>query len=63
MKDEKKINPIVADIRDQVVAALNDKCEEILSRLDDFEQTLSDTLDRIVERDFTAESNHDLFED
>jgi len=62
MKDDKKTKPTASSIRDQVVTALNDKFEDIFSRLDEFEQTLNDTLDAIVERDFTTESNHDLFE-
>jgi hypothetical protein len=62
MKDEKKTPPTASNIRDQVIAALNGKFDEIFSRLDEFEQTLNDAVDTLAEREYTAESSHDLFE-
>lgn len=64
MKDEKqKIEQIASGIGEQVVSALNSKFEEIISKLEGFEETLNTTLEAIAERQYTADTQHDLFEE
>ena len=64
MKDEKqKIEQIASGIREQVVSVLNSKFEEIISKLEEFEETLNTTLEAIAERQYTADTQHDLFEE
>jgi len=61
MKDENQIKQIASEIQQQFIAALNVKFDEILEKLEDFEEKLSDTLEQVSERQYIRESN-DLFE-
>ena len=62
MKDETQIKQIASGIQTKIIAALNVKFEELLGKLEDFEELLEDTLERISERQYTRE-RHDLFSD
>ncbi len=62
MEDENQIKQIATGIQEQVIAALNVKFEELRGKLEDFEETLNDTLEQISERQYMRESN-DLLED
>jgi small nuclear ribonucleoprotein (snRNP)-like protein len=61
MKDENEIKQIAVEIETGVIAALNVKFEELFGKLEDFEETLNDTLEQVSERQYTREAN-DLFE-
>ena len=62
MEDENQIKQIASGIQEQIVAALNVKFEELLEKLEDFEEKLNDTLEQVSERQYIRESN-DLLED
>ena len=57
MEDENQIKQIASEIQEQIIAALNVKFEEFLGKLEDFEETLNDTLEQFSERQYIRESN------
>ena len=57
MEDENQIKQITTGIQEKVIAALNVKFEELLEKLEDFEEKLNDTLEQISERQYIRESN------
>lgn len=57
MEDENQIKQIATGIQEQVIAALNVKFEELLGKLEDFEETLNDTLEQASERQYIRESD------
>ena len=57
MKDENQIKQIASGIQEQVIAALNVKFEELLEKLEDFEEKLNDTLEQVSERQYIRESS------
>ncbi len=57
MEDENQIKQIASGIQEQVIAALNVKFEELLGKLEDFEETLNDTLEQASERQYIRESD------
>lgn len=62
MEDENQIKQIASGIQEQVIASLNVKFDELLEKLEDFEEKLNDTLEQVSERQYIRESN-DLLED
>ena len=62
MKDENQIKQIASGIQEQLIAALNVKFEELLEKLEDFEEKLNDTLEQVSERQYIRK-NSELLED
>ena len=57
MEDKNQIKQIASGIQEQIVSALNVKFEELLEKLEDFEEKLNDTLEQISERQYIRENN------
>ena len=57
MEDENQIKQITSEIQEQLIATLNVKFEELLEKLEDFEEKLNDTLEQVSERQYIRESN------
>jgi hypothetical protein len=57
MEDENQIKQIASEIQAGIIAALNVKFEELLGKLEDFEETLSDSLEQFSERQYMREAN------
>jgi len=61
MKDDLNFKQIVSEAGKQVVSAFDGRFDEILARLDEFGDTLNETLEAMSERQYDREPN-DLFE-
>jgi hypothetical protein len=57
MEDENQIKQIASGIQAGIIAALNVKFEELLGKLEDFEETLSDSLEQFSERQYAREAS------
>jgi hypothetical protein len=60
MTNETKYEDLALEFYKGLENLLN-KFEEVTGKLDDFEETLNDALERISERQYSRD-NHDLFE-
>ncbi|MDD5598185.1 MAG: hypothetical protein PHV82_09580 [Victivallaceae bacterium] len=60
MENETKYEDLALEFFKGLENLLN-KFEEVTGKLDDFEETLNETLEQISERQYTRD-NHDLFE-
>jgi small nuclear ribonucleoprotein (snRNP)-like protein len=60
MANETKYEDLALDFYKGLENLLN-KFEEVTGKLEDFEETLNETLERISERQYTRD-NHELFE-
>ncbi|MDD5599769.1 MAG: hypothetical protein PHV82_17625 [Victivallaceae bacterium] len=60
MTDKTKYEDLVLEVL-KGLDNLQNKLEEVTGRLDDFEETLNDALERLSERQYSRD-NHDLFE-